>query len=511
MTDLVWTIAGSDSGGGAGIQADIKAMQSFGVHGCTAITALTAQNSLGVDAINAVSTQVIESQLLALASDMKAKVIKVGMLANVQQIQLISEHISHYKATWPTPPIIVYDPVAIASSGDVLTEENTVSAIKECLLPLVDVITPNTHEAQLLTGVYLIGPNAVKDAASKLLSYGVKAVVIKGGHWDYPSGYCIDYCINYFSEDGEEYWLGNPKIKSPHSHGTGCSMASVIAACLVKDYPLKDAFILAKAYINQGLKCSVRYGEGIGPVAHTQFPVDIKHFPQVIEPGSWLGDELDFDVPENFNMAADFAQCASKNLGLYAVVDSTQWLEKCLQQGVKTAQLRVKNHSYSEVEVLIEEAIALGKRYDAQVFINDYWQLAIKHGAYGVHLGQEDLATADLAEIKNAGLRLGISTHGFYEMLRAHNYRPSYMAFGAIYPTTTKDMSGQIQGLEKLKKFVPIMAEYTKVAIGGIDIARSREVAQTQVGAVAVVSAITQADDYKVAINALQSAINENE
>ena len=508
MNNVVWTIAGSDSGGGAGIQADIKAMQSFGVHGCTAITALTAQNSLGVEAINAVSTDIIESQLLALEKDMKAKVIKIGMLANVQQIQLISEHISHYKAKWPVPPVIVYDPVAIASSGDLLTEEDTVSAIKECLLPLVDVITPNTHETQLLTGVYLIGPAAIKEAANKLLSWGAKAVVIKGGHWDYPSGYCIDYCVNNFTQNGEEYWLGNQKIQTPHNHGTGCSMASVIAACLAKDYPLKDAFILAKAYINQGLKQSVRYGEGIGPVAQTSFPTNLADYPQVIEPGSWLGDELDFDVPLDFNMAADFATCESKSLGLYAVVDSTDWLEKCLQQGIKTAQLRVKNKTQDELDGLIKQAVELGKQYNAQVFINDYWQLAIKHGAYGVHLGQEDLDIANLAAIKVAGLRLGLSTHGFYEMLRAHNYRPSYMAFGAIYPTTTKDMTGQIQGLEKLIKFVPLMQSYPTVAIGGIDLSRAEQVTKTGVGSVAVVRAITEADNYVEAISALQVAIS---
>ncbi|MEN8635420.1 thiamine phosphate synthase [Pseudoalteromonas distincta] len=508
MNNVVWTIAGSDSGGGAGIQADIKAMQSFGVHGCTAITALTAQNSLGVEAINAVSTDIIESQLLALEKDMKAKVIKIGMLANVQQIQLISEHISHYKAKWPVPPVIVYDPVAIASSGDLLTEEDTVSAIKECLLPLVDVITPNTHETQLLTGVYLIGPAAIKEAANKLLSWGAKAVVIKGGHWDYPSGYCIDYCVNNFTQNGEEYWLGNQKIQTPHNHGTGCSMASVIAACLAKDYPLKDAFILAKAYINQGLKQSVRYGEGIGPVAQTSFPTNLADYPQVIEPGSWLGDELDFDVPLDFNMAADFATCESKSLGLYAVVDSTDWLEKCLQQGIKTAQLRVKNKTQDELDGLIKQAVELGKQYNAQVFINDYWQLAIKHGAYGVHLGQEDLEIANLAAIKDAGLRLGLSTHGFYEMLRAHNYRPSYMAFGAIYPTTTKDMTGQIQGLEKLIKFVPLMQSYPTVAIGGIDLSRAEQVAKTCVGSVAVVRAITEADNYVEAISALKVAIS---
>ena len=511
MNHVVWTIAGSDSGGGAGIQADIKAMQSFGVHGCTAITALTAQNSLGVEALNPISTDVIESQLLALESDMKARVIKIGMLANVQQIQLISEHLKHYKATWPVAPLVVYDPVAIASSGDLLTEEDTVSAIKECLLPLVDVITPNTHETQLLTGIYLIGPSAVKEAAAKLQSWGAKAVLIKGGHWDYPSGYCIDYCSDASSYGSNEYWLGNEKIQTPHSHGTGCSMASVIAACLAKGYPLKDAFILAKAYINQGLKAAVRYGEGIGPVAQTSFPDNLDDYPQVIEAGSWLGDELDFEQPNEFTMAAGFTECENKRLGLYAVVDSLYWLEKCLAQGVKTVQLRMKNASEEELEHAIAAAVTLGKKYDGNVYINDHWQLAIKHGAYGVHLGQEDLLEANLVAIKESGMRVGISTHGFYEMLRAHNYRPSYMAFGAIYPTTTKDMTGQIQGLEKLKRFVPLMSDYPTVAIGGIDLSRAGEVAATGVGSVAVVRAISEASDYQQAIADLQMAINSNE
>ncbi|MCP4056068.1 MAG: thiamine phosphate synthase, partial [Pseudoalteromonas sp.] len=213
--------------------------------------------------------------------------------------------------------------------------------------------------------------------------------------------------------------------------------------------------------------------------------------------------------PLEFNMAADFAPCESKKLGLYAVVDSIDWLDKCLQQGITTAQLRVKNKTDLELDELIKQAVELGKKYHADVFINDYWQLAIKHGAYGVHLGQEDLETANLAAIKEAGLRVGLSTHGFYEMLRAHNYRPSYMAFGAIYPTTTKDMSGQIQGLDKLKKCVPLMQSYPTVAIGGIDLTRAREVANTGVGSVAVVRAISEADDYIAAISALKSAINQ--
>ncbi|CAH9054966.1 Thiamine-phosphate synthase [Pseudoalteromonas sp. CIP111854] len=502
MAEVVWSIAGSDSGGGAGIQADIKAMQSFGVHACTAITALTAQNSLGVEAINSIATNVIESQLQALAIDMPAKVIKIGMLANVQQIQLVAEHISHYKQKWAKPPVIVYDPVAIATSGDKLTEEDTVDALKTHLLPLVDVITPNTHETQLLTGVYLIGPSAVREAAKKLHEMGVASVVIKGGHWDYPKGYCVDYCAT----QEHEYWLGNESIKTPHTHGTGCSLSSAIAACLAKGYPLKDAFILGKAYINQGLHVARRFGEGIGPVAQTSFPEDLTYYPQVIEPGSWLADELDFEPPSEFNFAAGFADTGGE-LGLYAVVDSVDWVEKCLAAGVPTVQLRVKEPD-DNLEADIQTAITLGTKYQARVFINDYWQLAIKHGAYGVHLGQEDLDDADLQAIQQAGLRLGVSTHGFYEMLRAHNYRPSYLAFGAIFETTTKDMSGQIQGLEKLSHFVPLMRHhYPTVAIGGIDLSTISEVVATGVGSVAVVRAITQSQAHQLAITQLQAQL----
>ena len=253
----------------------------------------------------------------------------------------------------------------------------------------------------------------------------------------------------------------------------------------------------------------MRYGEGIGPVAHTGFPEDLTHFPQVIEPGSWLADELELDAPDDFNFAAGFADTEGE-LELYAVVDTADWIEKCLAAGVPTVQLRIKDPNDPSLEAEIKTAIMLGEKYQGRVFINDYWQLAIEHGAYGVHLGQEDLSEANLSAIQNAGLRLGVSTHGFYEMVRAHNYRPSYLAFGAIYPTTTKDMTGQIQGLEKLKHFVPLMkAHYPTVAIGGIDIARTEQVASTGVGSVAVVRAITLADDHQNAVLELKAAIRK--
>ncbi len=514
MNKLVWTIAGSDASGGAGITADVKAMQSFGIHGCTVITALTAQNSMGIEEINAVSVDVIKSQLDVLEQDMPAAVIKIGMLANVKQIEFIAQKIQSYKNNWPIKPKIVYDPVMVASTGENLTEDDVLPAIKEHLLPLVDILTPNTRETQTLTGVYLIGPGAVRDAARSFFKMGVDTVIIKGGHWDYPKGYCIDYCMSSdengeFGSAVEEYWLGNKTIKTPHNHGTGCSFASSIAACIAKQYPIKDAFILAKAYINQGLKVSQRFAQGIGPVAHCGFPDELADFPEVIEADSFLGLELDLDPVTLNPPASGFASCDVKALGLYAVVDSVEWIKLCLENGISTIQFRIKDNKDPLLESKIKNAIVLGKEYNARLFINDHWQLALKHNAYGVHLGQEDLYKADLVAIKSAGLRLGLSTHGFYEMLKAHNFKPSYLAFGAIYPTTTKDMTGQIQGLEKLNHFVPLMQEYPTVAIGGIDLSRIQEVADTQVGSIAVVRAITEAEDPSLAIKKLQSFCGE--
>ncbi|PHM74503.1 thiamine phosphate synthase [Xenorhabdus kozodoii] len=184
-------------------------------------------------------------------------------------------------------------------------------------------------------------------------------------------------------------------------------------------------------------------------------------------------------------------------LGLYPVVDSLTWIERLLEAGVKTLQLRIKDQPEARAEKDIQSAIALGHQYNARLFINDYWRLAIKHQAYGVHLGQEDLDSADLNAIQQAGLRLGISTHNQQELARAKSLRPSYIALGHIFPTTTKTMPSSPQGLEALKHQVAITPEYPTVAIGGISLARVPDVVATGVGGVALVSAITQAKDWR--------------
>ncbi len=186
-------------------------------------------------------------------------------------------------------------------------------------------------------------------------------------------------------------------------------------------------------------------------------------------------------------------------LGLYPVVDSVAWIERLLAVGVKTIQLRIKDKQDDEVEADIIAAVALGRRYDARLFINDYWRLAIKHQAYGVHLGQEDLESTELELIRAAGLRLGVSTHDNMEIDVALAACPSYIALGHVFPTQTKQMPSAPQGLEQLASHIERLADYPTVAIGGISLERAPAVLATGVGSIAVISAITQANDWQAA------------
>jgi thiamine-phosphate pyrophosphorylase len=183
-----------------------------------------------------------------------------------------------------------------------------------------------------------------------------------------------------------------------------------------------------------------------------------------------------------------------QSIGLYPVVDKAEWLNVLLPLGVSSIQLRIKDKPIEWAEAQIEQAVEINAKYNAKLFINDYWELAIEKGAYGVHLGQEDLDDADITAIKKAGLRLGISTHIDYEIERALSVKPSYIALGPIYPTTTKDMPWDPQGLVKLKSLVAT-TDLPVVAIGGINLDRIQGVFDTGCDGIAVLSAITQAHD----------------
>jgi len=275
------------------------------------------------------------------------------------------------------------------------------------------------------------------------------------------------------------------------------AFVTALTTVLAQDYPLDDALVVARAYCNQIAKLGRCQG----------WPRQRQYFPTVVLANSELGQQI--GMSSQLALSCDFASCETNNLGLYPVVDSLPWLEKVLQQGVKTLQLRIKGKTDDEVAADIQAAVVLGRQYQARLFINDYWQLAIKFGAYGVHLGQEDMLVADFVAIKQAGLRLGLSTHGYYEILRAHAIKPSYIALGHIFPTVTKDMPSKPQGLLRLQKYADLMLDYPLVAIGGISLERAPLVAATGVGSIAVVTAITRADDYQQTIADFQTVMQD--
>lgn len=477
---IVWTIAASDSGGGAGIQADIKTFADLGVYGCSAVTAITAQNTRGVKQIAPVTTALMAQQLNALLEDLPPAAIKIGVLPTVEIIDAVIDCLQELPDVF-----VVFDPVIKPSKGRTFAYEDSIDGMKK-LLPYVSLVTPNIPEAESITGVEITNTDSQSLAAQQLLSLGAKAVLLTGGHSDDPS-----YSQDLLATNDTAYWLTNKRHDIPHTHGSGCVLSSAVAAFVSRAKSLKDAAVLANAYVNKGIASATALGasEASGCVRQTGWPDNFEHFPQVSA------------AANHYNLPS-MASCDTQSLGLYPVVDSIEWLEKLLPLGINTIQLRVKDVPADELDGLIAEAVSLGKRYKARLFINDYWQQAIKHKAYGVHLGQEDIAAADIASIRSAGLRLGISTHGEFEFCYAATHRPSYLAIGSIFPTQTKEVV--TVGLENLYQWASILRHhFPLVAIGGITVDTIHAVASSGVGSVAVVSAITRAADYSAAVTAL--------
>jgi hydroxymethylpyrimidine kinase/phosphomethylpyrimidine kinase/thiamine-phosphate diphosphorylase len=494
---IVWIIAGNDCGGGAGLAADLLTIHDFGGHACPVVSSVTAQNSLTLRSAEAVSAKILLDQLDVLAADLPPVAIKIGLLPTIEHVTLLAEWLAAFKAKQTC--FVVLDPVVITSQGGNMAEQDIRDALLTKLLPQLDLITPNLNELiwllQLPSDHFSSAdyPLPLLEAASaQLREFGVGAVLCKGGHFN-------DVLTrDYFSDGTQRFVLESERVVTRHGHGTGCTLASAIATLVAQGYDITDALAAAKAYVQQGLRQAQAIGQGPGPVLHAGWPEQAIDFPLprwvIQQDGVWQL-EASFLV-EGF-------PATDHQLGLYPVVDSVAWIEKLLQWGVRTLQLRVKNPDVPDLEQQIQQAIELGKRYQARLFINDYWQLAIKHGAYGVHLGQEDLQVADLNAIRQSGLRFGISTHGFFELARAFALQPSYIALGHIFPTQTKEMPSQPQGLQRLDRYVALASDFPTVAIGGISEERVPEVQVSGVGSIALVSAITKASDPKAATERL--------
>lgn len=257
MIKKALTIAGSDSGGGAGIQTDLKTFENIGVFGMSAITAVTAQNTLGVQEIHYVPANVVAAQIDSVLSDLGADCVKIGMLGNAEIAAAVASRLIEHQVNK-----VVLDPVMVATSGDLLLEENAVDIVKEKLIPLCSIITPNKYEGELLAGMKITGRDTARQAAMKIHRLGAKGVLLKGGH--FPGDTAVDL---YFDGTGF-YEFTKPRIETNNSHGTGCTLAAAIAAYLCFALPSVEAIAKAKDYVWQRLKKASRHrlGAGSGPI-----------------------------------------------------------------------------------------------------------------------------------------------------------------------------------------------------------------------------------------------------
>ena len=254
----VLVIAGSDSGGGAGIQADIKAITAMGGFAATAVTAITVQNTLGVTAIHPVPLDVLRGQIDAVLDDIGADVIKTGMLGNADVVTLVADSL---QACEPPVPLVL-DPVMVATSGDALVDDGTEASIRDRLLPLAFLVTPNIPEAEKLTGLVVEDISGQLDAANRLVEMGARAALVKGGHL--KGNVVTDVLV---SARGMEL-MERPRLPGRNTHGTGCTLASAIAGLLADGAALPDAVRRAGDYLHEAIARAPGFGAGHGPVNH---------------------------------------------------------------------------------------------------------------------------------------------------------------------------------------------------------------------------------------------------
>lgn len=250
------TIAGSDSSGGAGIQADLKTFSALGVFGMSVITAITAQNTCGVTAIRELDDEILKAQIDAIFTDITVDAVKIGMLSNIDIIKTVSNSLQYYNYTK-----VVLDTVMISKSGSYLLQKNAVVSLKELLLPKALVVTPNLHEATELVGFDVVNLKTMEQAAAVIWKMGAKNVVVKGGHL------MGDPCDILFDGDKMIYFK-NKRIETKNTHGTGCTFSSAIAAEIAKGKCVVEAVEKAKEYITKAIEHSFSLGKGVGPTNH---------------------------------------------------------------------------------------------------------------------------------------------------------------------------------------------------------------------------------------------------
>jgi len=262
----VLTIAGSDSGGGAGIQADLKTMMALGTHGMSVVAAVTAQNSLGVQGYWELPAESVRAQFRSVVDDIGVQALKTGMLASAELVETVAGLLAGAEA-----PVVV-DPVGVSKHGDSLLAQDALDSVRTKLLPTATVVTPNLDEVTQLTGVRVSTEAGMREAAAAMLAYGPRWALIKGGHLHAsPSGHAGSTrgeAVDLLTDGAEEHWLRAPRYDNRHTHGTGCTLASALAALLACGRSVPEAAAEAKEYVTRAIEAGFPLGAGLGPVDH---------------------------------------------------------------------------------------------------------------------------------------------------------------------------------------------------------------------------------------------------
>ncbi|MFG6461216.1 bifunctional hydroxymethylpyrimidine kinase/phosphomethylpyrimidine kinase [Roseateles sp. DXS20W] len=450
-TPIIWSIAGLDSGGGAGLSADQRAADAMGVHLCPVAAAVTAQNSRAVEAVFPVPAEQLDAQLAALAQDLPPVVVKTGLLGGVAQLRVVTRWVDRLRERGPVA--LVVDPVLRASTGASFAGDELLQAYRDELLPRATVATPNRREADRLVG------EGCPQQQSPLL--GVQTVCITGGDAAGP------LAQDWLHSPQASGWLALPWRAARNNHGTGCCFATALAAALAKGFVPADAAVLAKMLTTAGLLPDATPGAGAGPV---------RPAPGFITEAGLLPGL--FDTPPARWPARPDGPPAIE--GVYGIADSGAQAAELFDAGLTTVQLRLKRAAgesgaawHTRLAAEVQPARDAARRHGATFIVNDHWRAALALGVDFVHLGQEDLlaldttARADLAQARARGLRLGISSHSLWELARAVAWAPDYVACGPVWPTLTKAMPWRPQGLDNLAWWAA-MSPVPVVGIGGV-------------------------------------------
>lgn len=508
---VIWSVGGHDSSGTAGLSADARAAQAFGVHLCPVAAVVsavvTAPDTQGEAMTMSVGRPMLDAQLKALAQNQPPVVIKTGRLGDADQLAALARHTDQLRSSGRAVALVV-DLLPDASQGAACFSPALIDAYQHQLLPRATLVTGNLGSARRLLQL----PEAdAPTLASALRAAGAQAAAITGSDLPHAEGWALDWV----DTPDTRGWLALPWQNHPHRRGSSSTFASAAAAALARGFVTADALVLAKMATAYALRHGYAAGQGTGTaLAQAGFASDARYLPFM----SWDAAP-DFGACQPWPAPAAAPLLPGQPCALYAIVDSAARVQQALAAGVRLLQLRIKTpdspgeawHAHLRAE--LAQALDACRQAGATLVINDHWQRALELAAGDVrhlalHLGQEDLQALGpqgRSALLTSGVRLGISSHSLWELARARSLHPWYVACGPVWPTLTKAMPWRPQGLGNLAWWVH-MAGCPVVAIGGIlHHAQASQAASTGARAVCVVRGL--GDDMASTVPAWQAAI----